>query len=115
MEKMKNKLIEKISSIYNQIDALDKELNSIQFSENVDRTDKFTVGNKVLFLQELNIKLFSTIDLFLELEGTTEELSKEIGNYYNTVNELRKPISPQDPEDVKKIKEFINNYKKNEV
>ena len=112
---MKNKLLDKISSIHNQIEALDKELNSVQFSDNVDRANKLAVGSKVLMLQELNVKLFSTIELFLELEGAINELPEPIKNYYFMVEELRKPVSDADTEEVKKIKDFINNYKKNEA
>lgn len=109
---MKNKLLYKISSIHTQIDALEKELNIVQFSDNVDRTNKLNVGTKVLMVQELNVKLFSTIELFLELGGRVDELPEDVKSYYLMVEELRKPISDTDTEDVKKIKEFINNYKK---
>lgn len=109
---MKNKLLYKISSIHTQIDALEKELNIVQFSDNVDRTNKLNVGTKVLMVQELNVKLFSTIELFLELGGRVDELPEDVKSYYLMVEELRKPISDTDTEDIKKIKEFINNYKK---
>lgn len=109
---MKNKLLDKISSIHTQIDALEKELNIVQFSDNVDRTNKLNVGTKVLMVQELNVKLFSTIELFLELGGRVDELPEDVKSYYLMVEELRKPISDTDTEDIKKIKEFINNYKK---
>lgn len=109
---MKNKLLDKISSIHTQIEALEKELNSVQFSDNVDRTNKLNVGTKVLMVQELNVKLFSTIELFLELGGRVDELPEDVKSYYLMVEELRKPISDTDTEDIKKIKEFINNYKK---
>jgi len=112
---MTNKLISKISSIHNQIEALEKELSSVQFSDTVDRTNKLTVGSKVLMVQELNVKLFAAIELFLELEGNIDDLPKDVRNYYLMVEELRKPISDTDTEDVKKIKQFINNYKKDEV
>lgn len=112
---MKNKLIDKISSIYTQIETLEKELSGIQFSESVDRTNKLNIGSKVLMVQELNIKLFSTIDLFLELEGDVSELPTNVKDYYLMVEELKKPISDTDADDIKKIKEFINNYKKDEV
>lgn len=112
---MKNKILDKISSIHTQIEALEKELNSVQFSDNVDRTNKLTVGTKVLTLQELNVKLFTNIEVFLDLDGSVDELPEPIKNYYLTVEELKKPISDTDTEDVKKIKEFINNYKKDGV
>lgn len=108
---MKNKLLDKISSIHTQIEALDKELSSIQVSEIVDRTNKLTIGSKVLLLQELNVKLFSTIEIFLDLDGTVDELPEGAKEYYLKVEELRKPVTDTDTEEVKKIKEFINNYK----
>ena len=111
---MKNKLLDKISSIHTQIEALDKELSSIQFSENVDRTNKLTIGTKVLTLQELNTKLFLAIEMFLDLDGTVDELPEGAKEYYLKVEELRKPVSDTDTEEIKKIKEFINKYK-NEV
>ena len=108
---MKNKLLDKISFIHTQIEALNKELASIQFSESVDRTNKLAIGSKVLFMQELNVKLFSTIEIFLDLGGTVEELPEGAKEYYLKVEELRKPVTDTDTEEVKKIKEFINNYK----
>lgn len=109
---MKNKLLDKISSIHTQIEALEKELNSVQFSDNVDRTNKLNVGTKVLMLQELNVKLFTNIEVFLDLDGTVDELPEDVKRYYLMVEELRKPISNSDTEEIKKVKEFINNYKK---
>jgi len=108
---MKNKLLDKISSIHTQIEALDKDLASIQVSESVDRTNKLTIGSKVLMLQELNTKLFLTIEMFLDLDGTVDELPKVVKEYYLMVEELRKPVSNTDSDEIKKIKEFINNYK----
>lgn len=112
---MKNKLLDKISSIHTQIEALEKELNSVQFSDNVDRTNKLNVGTKVLMLQELNVKLFTNIEVFLDLDGTVDELPEDVKRYYLMVEELRKPISDSDTEEIKKVKEFINNYKKDGV
>lgn len=113
---MKNKLLDKISSIYTQIGVLEKELNVPSlFSENVDRANKIEIGSKVLHLQELNIKLFSSIELFLDLEGTVDELPEEVKKYYLLSEELKKPLSDTDTEELKKIKEFINNYKKDGV
>jgi len=112
---MKNKLLDKISSIHTQIEALEKELNSVQFSDNVDRTNKLNVGTKVLMLQELNVKLFTNIEVFLDLDGTVDELPEDVKSYYLMVEELRKPISDSDTEEIKKVKEFINNYKKDGV
>ena len=112
---MKNKLLDRISSIHNQIEALEKELNGVQFSDNVDRTNKLAIGSKFLTIQELNVKLFTTIELFLEVDGTVEELPADVKSYYLMVEELKKPLSETDTDEVKKIKEFINNYKKNEV
>jgi len=112
---MKNKLLDKISSIYTQIETLEKELNGVQFSESVDRTNKLNVGTKVLMLQELNVKLFTNIEVFLDLDGTVDELPEDVKRYYLMVEELRKPISDSDTEEIKKVKEFINNYKKDGV
>ena len=112
---MKNKLLDKISSIHNQIETLEKELSGVQFSDNVDRTNKLAIGSKVLTVQELNIKLFATIELFLDLDGTVDELPEDVKRYYLMVEELRKPISDSDTEEIKKVKEFINNYKKDGV
>ena len=64
---MKNNLIDKISSVHSQIETLEKELNgSFPISDKVDRTNKIEIGSKVILLQELNVKLFTTIELFLE-------------------------------------------------
>ena len=104
---MKNKLLDKISSIHTQIEALDKELSSIQVSEIVDRTNKLTIGSKVLLLQELNVKLFSTIEIFLDLDGTVDELPEGAKEYYLKVEELRKPVSDTDTEEIKKINFLI--------
>ena len=112
---MKNKLLDKISSIHTQIESLEKELNGVQFSDNVDRTNKLNVGTKVLMLQELNVKLFTNIEVFLDLDGTVDELPEDVKRYYLMVEELRKPISDSDTEEIKKVKEFINNYKKDGV
>lgn len=112
---MKNKLLDKISSIHTQIEDLEKELNGVQFSDNVDRTNKLNVGTKVLMLQELNVKLFTNIEVFLDLDGTVDELPEDVKRYYLMVEELRKPISNSDTEEIKKVKEFINNYKKDGV
>lgn len=111
---MKTKILDKIGSIHTQIEALEKELNgSIPISDNVDRTDKLNIGSKILLLQDLNTKLFTNIEIFLELEGTVEELPEGAKNYYLTIEELKKPASDTDTDEIKKIKEFINNYKKN--
>ncbi len=111
---MKNKLIDKISSVHTQIETLEKELNkSFPISDNVDRTNKIEIGSKVILLQELNVKLFTTIELFLEIGGTIEELPDGPREYYLLIEELKKPASDTDTEEVKKIKDFINNYNKN--
>lgn len=113
---MKNKLIDKISSIHSQIEVLEKELNgSFPVSGDVDRTNKIELGSKVMLLQELNVKLFTTIELFFELEGTVDELPEGAKEYYLLVEELKKPLSETDTDEVKKLKEFINNYKKDGV
>ena len=80
----------------------------------MDRTNKLTIGTKVLTLQELNTKLFLAIEMFLDLDGTVDELPEGAKEYYLKVEELRKPVSDTDTEEIKKIKEFINKYK-NEV
>lgn len=115
--KMKTKLIEKISSIYTQIVASEKELNStLPGSDNVDRANKINLGLKVIKLQELNISLFNTIDIFLEVaSGSLDELPSEINTYYSLVKEVQKPSSVTDSDEIKKIKEFINNYKKDAI
>lgn len=111
---MKNNLIDKISSVHSQIETLEKELNgSFPISDNVDRTNKIEIGSKVILLQELNVKFFITIELFLEIGGTVEELPDRPKEYYLLVEELKKPASDTDTEEVKKIKDFINNYSKN--
>ena len=111
---MKNNLIDKISSVHSQIETLEKELNgSFPISDNVDRTNKIEIGSKVVLLQELNVKLFTTIELFLEIGGTIEELPDGPKEYYLLIEELKKPASDTDTEEVKKIKDFINNYNKN--
>jgi hypothetical protein len=54
---MKNKLIDKISSVHTQIETLEKELNgSFPISDNVDRTNKIEIGSKLMlsFLRQLN-------------------------------------------------------------
>lgn len=109
---MKDKLLNKISSIHSQIDALEKELNGVQLSDDVDRTNKLNIGTKVITLQELSVKLFTNIEVFLDLGGSLNELPEDIKRFYLMVEELRKPLSDSDSEDVKKIKEFINSYKK---
>lgn len=109
---MKNKLADKISSIHAQIEALEKELTSgISTSEKVDRTDKLNLGSKMFMLQELNAKLFTYIEIFLETGSTIDEIPEPAKSYYFTVEELKKPVSETDTEEFKKIKEFINNYK----
>ena len=59
------------------------------------------------------VKLFTTIELFLEIGGTIEELPDGPKEYYLLIEELKKPASDTDTEEVKKIKDFINNYNKN--
>ena len=111
---MKNKLIDKISLIYTQIEATEKDINtSFSKTDVVNKTDKLSIGVKVLKLQELNTEFFSTLDIFLNMaDGTLDELPENPRKYYEQVEEMKKPVSETDPEEIKKLKEMINSYKK---
>ena len=53
------------------------------------------------------------MEIFLNVaEGCLCDLSEEVNSYYNIYKELQKPSSEADPEEIKKIKEMINSYKK---
>lgn len=111
---MKSKVIAKITSTFADIKSLENELSGLFKSnnQNVDRSTKLDFGSRVLRIQALNKQLFDQIELFLDLElGVLDDLPQEISGYYSTVLELGKPVSEQDSEDIKKFKEFINNYK----
>lgn len=114
MEQMKNKFIQNIDNIYSQIVSLEKEINEGYSKIDLkDKFDKMNIGGKMLNLSNLNTELFKTIDLFFSIaEGSIEELSESVQIYYNQIQELKKPLSDTDPEEIKKMKEFINNMSK---
>jgi hypothetical protein len=112
MEKMKTKLIERITSVYNQIKTSEQEIQKDLKTENVDRVNKLQIGSKGLKLQELNLEFFNTLDIFLNVaDGCLCDLSTEINDYYNLLTELKKPVSDVDSDEIRKIKEMINSYK----
>lgn len=110
---MKTKLIEKINSSFLKIMTLEKELNKIyRVDKEVDKSQKIELGSIVLNMQQANTEFFTTIDLFLEFtDGSLKDISKEAEEYYNKAIELKKPISEQDVEEIKKFKEYINSIK----
>lgn len=110
---MKNKLIEKINLVYNQIEASEQELHkSLSNIGGVDKVNQMNVGVKGLKIQELNIELFKLIEIYTDIaEGSVEELPQYIVEYYNLFQELQKPSVDSDPEEIKKIKEMINSFK----
>ena len=109
---MKTKLIERINSIYKQIQASEEQLKKDLEAENIDRVNKLNLGTRGLKLQELNISLFNTIDIYLNVaEGCMCDFSDELNNYYSLYQDLLKPSSETDSEEIKKIKEAINSYK----
>lgn len=111
MEKMKSKFVENINSLYNQVVSLEKEINEgYSKVDPNDKFDKLNLGGKMLNLSHTNTELFKTIDLFFSIaEGTLEELPENVRVYYNQIEELKKPLSENTPEDIKKLKEFLNS------
>jgi uncharacterized protein YutE (UPF0331/DUF86 family) len=115
---MKTKLIDKINVLYDKIKSIETELSDVVKDQdklkNVERFDKIMLGTKVFELQKLNNELFNSIEIFFDVaEGTLDELSEEVKSYYLMVEELKKPTSETDPEEIKKIKQMINTYKQN--
>lgn len=110
---MKIKLIEKIESIFDQIQLIENELNEKKVNfDSIEKMDKLELGTKVLKLQQLNTELFNSVDIFTDvLEGNMSELSDDLQNYITQIKELRSPISSEDSEDVKKFKELIKTFK----
>ena len=88
---------------FNFVDATKKD---------IDRSTKLEFGTRVLRIQGLHKQLVDQIELFLDLElGVLDDLPQEISGYYTTTIELSKPVAETDTEEIKKFKEFINNYK----
>jgi len=111
---MKNKLIEKIVLIYNQIETLDKELKKTIKTEEVDKAYILETGTKTLKLQEQTIELLSLVDTYLNIgEFPLEDLPKGAADYYTTFQILKSPSSEKDNEEIKQFKEFINSFKNN--
>jgi uncharacterized protein YlzI (FlbEa/FlbD family) len=110
---MKNKLIEKIESIYKEIQTIENELDSKKLQlDSIEKLDRLEFGAKVLKIQQLNTELFTSLDIFLSLaEGKIDELDTKVAEYFNQVNSLKQPIQDSDSEDVKKLKEVINSLK----
>lgn len=112
MTTMNSKLVEKISSIHNQIEMLQATLTSnLPISDKVDRTNKLNLGSMMLELYGLGLQFLTTVELFVENGGDLQDIPKEPLEYYNAVQELKKPISDTDTEEIKNIKNYINNYK----
>lgn len=111
---MKTKVIAKINTTFAELKGLEKELSSFFQSEKkeVDRSTKLDLGSRILRTQSLHKQLIDQVELFLDLEiGVLDDLPQEVSGYYTTTIELSKPIAETDPEEIKKFKEFINNYK----
>lgn len=111
---MTNKLIEKINSVYLQIETSEKELQkSLSNAEALDKVNQLNLGVRGLKAQELNIELFKLIEIFLDIaDGSLEELPESVKNYYNLFKELQTPSKEQDEDGVKQLKEMINSFKK---
>ena len=112
---MKTKLIDKMNATYTKLKSLEQEVaTSFKGAKDLERFEKISIGAKVVNLQTINTELFNLIDVFLDVaEGTIDELPEEIKTYYLTVQELKKPVSDADTEEIKKFKEIINTYKQN--
>lgn len=110
---MKNKLIEKINSVYLQIETSEKELQkSLSNAEALDKVNQLNLGVRGLKAQELNIELFKLIEIFLDIaEGTLEELPENVRNYYTLFKELQTPTTQDNEEGIKQLKEMINSFK----
>lgn len=115
MTKMKDKLLNRIISLHSQIEDIDKQISeNISDKQVTDKSEVLKMGAFGLKAQELNIQLFTLIEVFLtDAEGTEDELPEDVYEYYSLINQLRSPESETDPEEIKKIKEFINSFKKN--
>ena len=73
-----------------------------------------TLGTKMWELNSLNTELLTGIHLFTNaLDFTVNDLPLDVKDYYLQLEELKKPISDVDPEEIRKIKEMINSYNKN--
>jgi len=107
-----SKLIEKISSIHNQIEMLQTTLSSnLPISDKVDRTNKLNLGSMMLELYGLNLQFLSLVELLFDNGGSLNDIPKEPLEYYNAIQELKKPVSDTDAEEIKNIKNYINTYK----
>lgn len=109
-----DKAIAKITSTFAELKSLEKELSKLfdATKKDIDRSTKLEFGTRVLRIQGLHKQLVDQIELFLDLElGVLDDLPQEISGYYTTTIELSKPVAETDTEEIKKFKEFINNYK----
>lgn len=107
MEKMKIKLIDKINIIFSQIEDIDKQL-TIDSKNNIDKSIIPEMSQKLFKSMELNGRLFSLIDIFIE-EFSVDELPDNIKSYYEFAENLKKEVQDTDSEDIKKLKELIKS------
>jgi hypothetical protein len=111
MEKMTNKLIDKINTLFQQIKDIDKQLTSC-YEKDVDKS--IIPEIKVLLdkSMEINGGLFILIELFLE-DNKTTDLPKDVYQYYEFAQLLKKEMS-NNPGDMEKLKELIKSQNEKE-
>lgn len=114
MEKMQNgKLIELLSSLYNEMVSSQIEIQKVDIPKSPDKMTELSIGTKVMYINELNIKILFGIEILLDYLGEDiENLPQDLKDYYLTIQNLRKPISDSDSEEIKKFKEHIKNFNK---
>lgn len=107
MEKMKTKLIDKINTIFSQIEDIDKQL-TIGSKNGIDKSIVPEMSTKLYKSLELNGRLFALIELFIE-EYTLTELPEVIQKYYEFAETIKKEVSDSDSDEMKQLKQIIKS------
>lgn len=106
-----NELISSVEEKFKQIEQLEQSLRASYANlKNPSKSDKLSIGSNVMKLNQLNTEIVSTIDMYLNyMEGSLDNFSKVVSDYYSAIKELQKPIEEIENEDLRKFKELINS------
>ena len=109
---MKNKLIEKLNTLYSEFESLSKDLEKFTVSKDISKADQFDWGSKVLKFREVSSKLLAYMELYLE-EYDILDLSSMLQEFSKQVEAVKSELKTPTSEETKKFIDEINKAKNN--
>lgn len=118
MNNVKEKLLTKMSDLFENLTNLEKDLQdsltkaNAMDKENLNKSVIVDIGNKSESYRGLLNKFFTTLEVYTDIyEGSVNDLPESQKSFYLTYVQLSSPLSEKDNEEVKKFKEQLKNIK----